>query len=1499
MSHDENRESSWALQLAIVVVLVAVLIVLHSAATPAGDIDPTAMLAFGFVVLASYAIGHLVEVIRLPHITGYLLAGLLFGPSFAHLVVSLLPSLAIAPLDRGVLNEEVIDQLAILDTLAVALIAMTAGGELKIEGLRRGLKVIAGVLSGQTVVLFVMVTAFIYAVTGAFPALTLPGIGELGSGAALALGLVVAAISVATSPAATIAVINDVRARGPMSRTVLSTVVLKDVIVVVAFSVASVFASQMLGMGADDDLLGFLAQHILGSIGAGVVLGFAFALYLRYVGREVLLMIVGVVYTATLLATTLHLDPVLLFIAAGFTVSNNPIFEEGDRFIHNVEQLSMPVYVVFFTLAGARLHLDDLVAVFPWALSLVVVRAVALYVGVGAGARITGADPGTRKYGWLGFVSQAGVAISLSAIVNDRFGQPGSALSTLIIAGVALNEIIGPVALKAAIGFAGESGGAEAPPTSAPRAGSPPDEPPTRAELAPWPEPTSERDQWGKPPTTTSPELDKLVHDLRVDLENLALDVARGPLAQMRREAERYVQELRRHFLRHHRRLVVQSREADGARQLAERIHVEEAELATQWRGTVLGRGGRLAHRPWSPERLVESIDRLAAQQPDVVEAPWEPETFLPNQSDGVLRAARRFGLRARRAFTRALGGNIAPRRVPFRTLVRYHLSGTAPVRLEELAALLVEADIHLAERPRSLFDGIVNAYDRLADAPTDDPVTVARALFAMRQDVEDELSLALSEVDLIVRDGEARTISALARGARAVAEEIGAFGTLDLPAHRRRSSRVWFKTRMRALERLGHRLDALRRNVGARYSLLGLELELVGFVARIKDALREHVTALERDVEGRAHRQTARLETALGAAHDHVTDAIESHEHTGETLSATLRQLTEPLEQVAGEATLGAEQLREQMAAESTVAPLLDALLKAAHELTDRYEVPAGRLMRGARRLPDPVAIAEIPFNTLVTAAVEADIGPRLVAVTRGLASRVGPYVASLAELERLLAFNVELASAELDIFHDEPVPAGARTLLSEMLVGGIDRNREVVRGHLDVTAGWAEEVGTGLREAVLGSVDTLRRQLVDGELTQAQIDSMRRRAVGRQLRRKAERIPTLVDRSMDLLRQTIRRTLGEERLEAWRRLLGLPSRGRGPLARASFAAPRAAEHLPLVYRRLFAAETLEAGDVLTGREGDIERTKAALTGRMKGRLRAVALVGLDGVGKSAITRAVVRSRVWKTVKRIDLTAPVSAEEVDRWFGDVAEGQLVVVSGFHWLVAMRAAGFTPLRKFVAGVIDDGGRNAWLLHADLLVWEYACRVAPVADAFPEVVEISPLGPEALEAALLARHGLSGMGLSFDPLESDSRLEMLFARGASRIRRPYENFFSELHAASGGLVRDALRMWLAAVDQVDETGEFVRVGPVPRSPQAEVRRLPENILLSLYQVARQGWMDAAVQAHLFRVDATTAEAQLSRLAHMGLLERRANGAYRIARHLRGPVYRVLRERGWVR
>ena len=589
---------------------------------------------------------------------------------------------------------------------------------------------------------------------------------------------------------------------------------------------------------------------------------------------------------------------------------------------------------------------------------------------------------------------------------------------------------------------------------------------------------------------------------------------------------------------------------------------------------------------------------------------------------------------------------------------------------------------------------------------------------------------------------------------------------------------------------------------------------------------------------------------------------------------------------------------LRDQLADERSVTPVLDALTRAAPGLTDRYRVPAGPMPRGEHRLPPPVNTVEVPFRDWVMARIETSLAPRLLSSTRDVALKVEPLSNALSELERRVAFNVELAVNELSVVEGEEVPKQTRRLVRDMIGSALERNRELFEGYADDSERWGDEVRRSVRDAVLSSLDELRGGLVDGEVGRMS-SQMKRDVRGRRLVRWARQSRRAISRSWAIAGRAVREAIGEARLDRARQRVGLPPHtSEAEIVPQGFAPPEPAPSIPMVYRRLFSAQALEAGDILTGRDDALQRAISLLEDGPAGSLRTVAVVGPDGVGKSAFVNAVIRAKRWPKVRELALEGPATLEQVDALFEPSGEGHLVVVSGVHWLRALQPGGFSALRRFVDRVIQDGGKNAFLVRADTLVWEQSLEAAPLRDAFPDLITLGPLEPEALQAAVLARHTVSGYGLVFSQgIQPESRLEELVMQASSPLSRPQQSFFRALHAASGGLLRDALRLWLASVEEVDEAGDFVHLGPVPTSSLYALRRLGEREVLTLYQVARQGWMDASVCASLFRIDETTARARLMALGHVGILERRG-AVWRIALHLRGTVQRLLREKGFI-
>jgi Kef-type K+ transport system membrane component KefB len=271
------------------------------------------------------------------------------------------------------------------------------------------------------------------------------------------IAMVIGAVAVANSPTVAVAVIAENEADGPLTRTVLGVTIVKDVILIVLFAIAIAVAKEVLGE-ADAVPLGWtLAREIGGSVALGIAFGLGISAFLRYVGRDTPVFLLAACLAMARLSSMLHLETLLVALTAGVWVENFSA-TKGDGLIKAIERVSLPVYALFFAAAGAKVNLGVLASLWPLALMLCSARAVCVWTGTWLGTRLARAEPVVKRYAWYGFISQAGVTLALSAIVARSFPDWGPAVQALIIAMIAVHELLGPIGFQYALRRAGEIG---------------------------------------------------------------------------------------------------------------------------------------------------------------------------------------------------------------------------------------------------------------------------------------------------------------------------------------------------------------------------------------------------------------------------------------------------------------------------------------------------------------------------------------------------------------------------------------------------------------------------------------------------------------------------------------------------------------------------------------------------------------------------------------------------------------------------------------------------------------------------------------------------------------------------------------------------------------------------------------------------------------------------------------------------------------------------------
>ncbi len=381
--------------------------------------------------------GRLFKKLKIPQVVGYIAIGILIGESGLKFI-----------------GGDVVNTFQPFSYFALGIIGFMIGGELKKEVLVKYRKQFVNILLFQGITPFILVSILV-GVTGGLL------FGDYRS--SWILGLLLGAIASATAPAATSAVLQEYRTRGPLTRTVLGIVALDDGLALLLFAIASSVAFS-LSTSAEVSMLKIFAYPLY-EITSSIVLGILAGLILkflirRYTEESILLTFsIGTVLLIIGIAITLRIDMLLAAMTLGVVIANL-VPRKSEEVFNLVKGFASPIYVLFFVLVGAKLDIQYM--------SLPVVLLGVLYLigrvggkalGANFGARISKAPKSVQKYLPLCLLSQAGVAIGLSILANHYFpGEIGNTIIIIVTATVFILEIIGPPLVKVAVTKAGEIG---------------------------------------------------------------------------------------------------------------------------------------------------------------------------------------------------------------------------------------------------------------------------------------------------------------------------------------------------------------------------------------------------------------------------------------------------------------------------------------------------------------------------------------------------------------------------------------------------------------------------------------------------------------------------------------------------------------------------------------------------------------------------------------------------------------------------------------------------------------------------------------------------------------------------------------------------------------------------------------------------------------------------------------------------------------------------------
>lgn len=382
------------------------------------------ILALGIISIVSMIVAKLLNKLKLPSVTGYLLAGLLIGPSIFNII-----------------GETTISDLHFISDLALGLIAFHIGESFEIRQIKK---------MAKSVIVITFFESFIAVLT------TLLILSLYTKD--ISFSLVVAAMSAATAPAATIMVIKEYKSKGSLTNTLVSVVAMDDIVCILLYSIATAIAQVLLSGSISvstaiiNPLIEIFGSFIIGGI-AGFILDFIIE---RKCNKEMLTLLPMTIILASVgIAIKLGLSSLLTCCTLGGVIAN--ISKNKTKIFETVEDLSAHIYLLFFTLSGMSLDLNVIKGLGIVGIIYIIARALGKIAGASLGSFITKSEPKIKKYLGFGLLPQAGVAIGLASLTATRFPTMGVEIMNLIMAAVFVYELIGPVFTKFILIKSGEA----------------------------------------------------------------------------------------------------------------------------------------------------------------------------------------------------------------------------------------------------------------------------------------------------------------------------------------------------------------------------------------------------------------------------------------------------------------------------------------------------------------------------------------------------------------------------------------------------------------------------------------------------------------------------------------------------------------------------------------------------------------------------------------------------------------------------------------------------------------------------------------------------------------------------------------------------------------------------------------------------------------------------------------------------------------------------------
>lgn len=1462
------------------------------------------LIALGFILLAAFSFGELTNLIGLPRISGYLIAGIIFGPY----------SKLIFQTDYlSIFSDGAINDLKLLNGVSLGLIALLIGGEIDLKDLRSESKIISYLVLFKLLLVTIPITVGLIFI---LPYLNI--FNPINFQVLIFTSLLFSLLVTSTSPIATIAVINETEDKSKLSKYVLNTSVIKDILITILIAVvlSSSKYLQTIDSGFDFSILISLIQNLLISIALGLISAIIIINYLKFIGQEKVIFLLAFILIVWKIVTQLNLDILLVFISAGFYLKNFSKF--SDELIEPIEKLSMPIFVIFFTTLGADINLNLFLLTFKITILISLLRILLIFFSVKIATKIVNEEVEIQNNLWLGFVSQSPVLIGLAILTLSYLPEISETLYSLLFSISAINLLLGPPLFKVAIKIYNNSLNRALIKQEKKY------EEKVKEEVIPH--------KKFNVPEFEDETLNELVISLREKLISHLQEFENTLINKRSEESLEFYYQIVEKYIDEYQQLknIFTSGKVSG-KEIKEKVLQTQQEISEWFAKVSIDRKSieqQILNAEFLLQRLFEDLKDYCENAPDYVVVNQEKDKYEKEIDDSLIvqsvKSYKRFDKKVRKF----LGiKSVLKRKIPYVTLVKYYFEYQIALEMEKVAFFLGLERLNVLRKIKRIYDDVTENLEDLINLIAEHKDVDAISLLAIDKlnEIHDRLKQEISsigeEIESSNKNISTRLNYAFANPFNQFLKSILKAGTIELNIKKFHFSKIYSETN-KAKETT---LETIRFWVNYLIGFLGVcerDARIFEITGKINSLINNTMISHSDTINSHIRNLISELNSYFKQFENELSNKeLLKFDNLTKIKNLIAKYRDEIIQTLTIEGIGKLTSLKKTYSVVNIVNSLKDQFAAIITNYDNEIKVLDERDFELKETRTKYIELKTLHFTDIIKNYFENEILQEIIKLNEIVSGHLSSSILELKNIENVIYYHFNIAIDELNKLESGNDFQKSNEEIQKIVDDTIKTSTKLLREKIKVWNRQVEkferEIEVSLTEKIYSQISNIKesfRKELTAELEkrievrkyQRIITAIVKNLI--ELSRYFKKLILLLHRNINLILKPLLREVKE--------FLELDLEGKSIIIYSydqTIYDEKIYNSLPFVYKKLFDYTSSEIIEILVGREKEKNLLNQAYERNQKGLSGSTAIIGESGTGKSSLISSFVakiqtdaqiyRYNFEKTILSENellkiLSDLLGMEHISSYDEIISElnldtkQKIIILEDIHKIYLRKFGGLEAMKKLLLIISETSNKIFWIVSISYHAWQLLNRILNIGNYFPFQLKTEVLTKEQIKEAILKRHKTSGYNLEF-LADKEFKLHKHFklALFNQDKQTALENeFFDKLYEACEGNITSALFYWMKSIK--DFKNETIYIKPLKKLDFRFLESFEIDKLLTLSNLIQHGSLTIREHQEIFNCDEEKSKAILNFLNAANLIHYDMNERGEKVYYINSAIYKPV-------